>query len=119
MAWLERRGIVEASNRDRERAEARIAESERRAAIAAEAALGDLRRVEDRRPAARPLDLADARAGEGAEIAACRFLAHPAEADRNLVRRRLQTVAYSAALAAAAQDGRHGSPPSLTTGAHS
>ncbi len=81
-----------------------VAIGQRRAAVGAEAALGDggaLRRV----LGAPRVNTSASRVigGKGAEGRAARLLAHAAMADADAVRRRVEPVAHRAALAAAGQ----------------
>src|SRR5215216_378353 len=90
--------LVEAADRDRDAILDDIAEEQRRAAVAAEAALDELRAAKDTGLAPRPREIGERHAGERREIIAERLLAHAAMADARLGRHGIKRIAHGAAL---------------------
>src|SRR5581483_6048163 len=106
----DRHGIlrtIEAADGDVDALGVVVGEGQRRAALFAEAALGDRRRGEQARPAFRPLELVLGHAGERREHVAHRALAHAAMAQMYFLERRVRRVADCAALTAAGDRFAH------------
>src|SRR5262245_36920607 len=106
--WGDAQGMIEAAQRNRDAVAPQVPEGEGCSAIAAEAALGGLRAVEDARRTPHPGKIAWRDAGEGGEVVAKGLLAHAAVAHVRIGGVGIKCVTNSTALAAAGVEGLAG-----------
>src|SRR6185437_7289556 len=109
---LDRARIVEAAEGDADPVAVEAPVGQRRAALSAEAALGDVGAREGRDGAAGDDEIGKPHAAKGHERTAARLLTHPAMADIGAGRAGVKPIAHRAALASSREGsrnlGRHG-----------